>query len=496
MNAHFGSRDFGWFAAAALAAAILSPCRLSCQTVCSVPPCINPAYNGAKAISGLVAGGATVTVTITANGKARTAKATAQGNGKVTIPLDVPLAVGDTLTFAATDANGAAKDAPGAATVAVQPLPEATTAKVVSVRVLDPSGNEVKIKPGDVAQEFALGNTLVVTLDHTELLKPGTDQNPTGLFLNGLFIDGVQAAPVANAPNALQFQLQYTEANRDAWSRLFGCKMSLSSRNCDFRVTVGLKDGTSMATESTDSLALEFLPNAWAKLWLGISLVLAAATLILAVRSSILRDSGTPRTDGKLGTYSLGRTQMALWFVTIVLAFLFIYAVTGVVPPITQGALVLMGIGAGTALGASAVDQSNQASASRAQLTSNMSSLQNQIQTLTTQIAAMQPNDPNLADLQAQLQTAKQNLDDVNPQLAPAPQMAASEGFVRDILTDVNGVSLHRLQIAAWTLVLWFLFMTSLFGKLTMMDFDATQLTLMAISGGTYLGFKLNEKQS
>lgn len=376
------------------------------------------------------------------------------------------------------------------------PPPESIVSKIDNVEVQDAPGH---VAP--VAGRFSLGNTLVVTLDNAEPLnRKGTATNPLGLFLNGLFMNGIDAVPVPNAPTAFQFQLQYTVANRDAWSQLFGCKVQNFGEDCDVAVTVGLKDGSVMATSSTRPLTLKFLPDLWAKFMLGLSLALAAVTFILGRRSSMLRDSGAPRTDGKLGTYSLGRAQMALWFATIVFAFLFIYGVTGVVTPITQGALVLMGIGAGTALGASAVDQNNQTASAttRVQLTSEQLSLQNQTQALAQQIAAAQPNDPNLPALQAQQQTATQRLQAVGSQLAQtaAPQVAASEGFIRDILTDINGISFHRLQIVAWTVVLWVLFMTWLFGKLTMMDFDATQLTLMGISGGTYLGFKLNEKQS
>ena len=78
----------------------------------------------------------------------------------------------------------------------------------------------------------------------------------------------------------------------------------------------------------------------------------------------------------------------------------------------------------------------------------------------------------------------------------PSTKVAASEGIVEDLLSDVNGISFHRLQILGWTLVFWFVFMNSIFKKLTMVDFDATQLALMGISGSTYIGFKLQEKQS
>jgi hypothetical protein len=50
---------------------------------------------------------------------------------------------------------------------------------------------------------------------------------------------------------------------------------------------------------------------------------------------------------------------------------------------------------------------------------------------------------------------------------------------------------LSPFQIAVWTLVLGIVFIRSVYVDLTMPDFDATLLTLMGISSGTYIGFKL-----
>ena len=214
----------------------------------------------------------------------------------------------------------------------------------------------------------------------------------------------------------------------------------------------------------------------------------------------MLRDSGDPRTDGKNGTYSLGRFQMAVWFVTVVFAFLFAYAVTGDTSPIPQGTLILMGIGAGTALGAAAIDLNKRTASKtdRINWTSEKAALQQQIQDLQSKITSAPTSDPNLPLLQQQLLTAQQRLLTVSAQLGriPATEVAASEGFIQDLLSDENGISFHRLQVFGWTLVFWAVFVSMLFKKVTMVDFDATQLALMGISGSTYLGFKLQEKQS
>ena len=70
-----------------------------------------------------------------------------------------------------------------------------------------------------------------------------------------------------------------------------------------------------------------------------------------------------------------------------------------------------------------------------------------------------------------------------------------SEGILKDILTDVNGITLHRFQMFVWTIVLGIIFINKVYTNLEMPDFQ-TMLGLMGISGGTYIGFKFQEKQT
>ncbi len=307
----------------------------------------------------------------------------------------------------------------------------------------------------------------------------------------------------------LRFQLKQTTDNQDAWSQLLGRKSLWPSRTkkCDCGddektlFTVGVEDGSWFAAADLKPLCLEFFPS-WKVGWsvLPSAIIIALGTIVLGMKSSMLRDSGDPRSDGKLGTYSLGRFQMAVWFVTVVFSVLFVFAVTGDVPAIPQGTLILMGIGAATALGSAAIDLNKRTASKQdlANLTAESASLPQQISDLTKRIAAAQAGDPNLPLWQKQLLDAQQRQTVVAGLLAaiPSTQVAATEGFIEDLLSDANGISFHRLQVLGWTLVYWIVFLQSLFGKLTMVDFDATQLALMGISGSTYLGFKLQEKQS
>ena len=65
-----------------------------------------------------------------------------------------------------------------------------------------------------------------------------------------------------------------------------------------------------------------------------------------------------------------------------------------------------------------------------------------------------------------------------------------------DILSDADGISFHRLQIAVWTVVLVIIFCDSGWHVLSMPTFSDTLLGIMGISGGTYIGFKFPEKVS
>ena len=362
------------------------------------------------------------------------------------------------------------------------------------------TGIEVRDPKSDPT-EVALGKFVVLKLDTPleVILKKQTPTNKVGLFINDLFLKGLEPMPIPEQPNWVMFQLKRNDDNRDAWSVLFGRKSFFFGDKENVALTVGLQDG-SWGAKNPQVLYLEYLPDWRSWLVLPLSFLVAGITIVLGARSSMLRDSGDPRTDGKKGTYSLGRFQMALWFVTVVFAFLFSFAVTGDTSPIPQGTLILMGIGAGTALGAAAIDLNKRTASKsdRATWSAEKTTLPQLIDDLNSKIKNTPTSDPNLTSLQQQLATAQQRLSTVSTQLAqiPSTEVAASEGFILDLLSDENGISFHRLQVFGWTFVFWAVFVSMLFKKVTMVDFDTTQLALMGISGSTYLGFKLQEKQS
>jgi len=171
----------------------------------------------------------------------------------------------------------------------------------------------------------------------------------------------------------------------------------------------------------------------------------------------------------------------------------------------------LIGLGTGTALGAFMINasKSDTADAQLATLRPQEVQLDTEVQQLTAKDielkakiaaggataddqSALRDNALLLAEKKAKLVEVRKQIDEAEAgQTKPV-----SEGFRKDILSDVNGIALHRFQMVVWTLALGFMFLAGVYRDLTMPQFSATLLALTGISAGTYLGFKIPERQT
>ncbi len=274
----------------------------------------------------------------------------------------------------------------------------------------------------------------------------GCTQQDIALFLDHRKLKGIAPEVIDETKNLLQFHLKHSADTAEAWSDLLGAADWKSAKDFYQRaveVSVGLENGSPIPTDVKGEL---FKINRGSQnLFWGSTvcfLILLILTIWLARSSDILRDAGPqpdPTDKTKRKPYSLARCQMALWFFLIVASFISILIVISAQDTITSGVLALMGIGAGTALGAAIIDVSK------------------------TNVAA-----ENVGRL--------------------------SESFLEDLLTDANGYSFHRFQMFVWTIVLAGMFIYSVWSRLAMPDFSATLLALQGISAGTYLGFKIPEQ--
>ena len=327
-----------------------------------------------------------------------------------------------------------------------------------------PAKDAITMTVTNVTGTLALDRQITITVANLRefLTKPGNDPKKFVLYLQGRAIEGIVPQTVPGEER-LRFDVQRTEASKDAWSALLG-----SPHGATRQVTVSVGYDSEEPVETlVTKYELHIVRSAlWAWLLGAAFFVVLAAYIWFLMDRRVLRDpSELPR---EYWSWSLGRTQMAVWGFLVLACFIFISQLTGAIAPLSESAIVLIGISAATALGAKTVEASNERSKSK----SDEIKLLRQV---------FKP---------AEYTGTKEEI-----KLAKKAGYRPTDGFLCDLLADQDGYSLHRLQMAAWTVVLAIIFGSEVYRTLSMPEFDTTLLALMGISGGTYVGFKLQENK-
>ncbi len=307
-----------------------------------------------------------------------------------------------------------------------------------------------------------------------QLAQPACKGKQLVLYLNGRPIPNLEPSPKFSAQgNRLYFTLTPTEASKDAWSYLLGYP-GLKKRQV--RVSIGLADG--YAFPSCSIIQFDVLPHGRLAVWSLLFAAIVIAFFYLAANSNVLRDSVSSSADAPRRSFSLARTQAAWWFFIVLGSYLLIGLVTGdVLSSITGSVLALLGISAGTVVGGAIID------ASRPTPVAAPAVLAVPVDPAGPVVPAVPaiPAVPVVAAVPA----------------APAVPATALRGkieeFFVDILSDAEGVSFHRFQNVAWSVVLGIIFGCTVYRTLAMPDFDNSLLALMGISAGTYLAAKTTE---
>lgn len=320
-------------------------------------------------------------------------------------------------------------------------------------------------------------------------------------------------------------------ATPEPWDRVLG-KPSLTSRPVP--VSVGLAEEGPIT--SGQEVRLDPIASWYFILWVVIFGLLIIAFGLLMRRTTILRNGLTdPEAPDAKGSFSLAKSQAAWWFFFILASYILIGTVTGdFTGSVNATALTLLGIGGATAaLGAMIDSQNPEAAAAQRgksladkkveekDLTDEIATLEGEINSIKVTITAAEQaikameTDNSQADLQAKQDTIERKRKELTDQRTEAEEkrikrmgkegrLAAvrsqirklrgeSEGFWQDIVSDANGVSFHRFQMVAWTILLSLVFVLDVYKRLAMPTFDATLLGLMGISSATYLGLKTTE---
>jgi hypothetical protein len=323
------------------------------------------------------------------------------------------------------------------------------------------------------------------------------------LFINSLEIEG--AAPIGwyiNGDNGVvKFLLQRTDASNKTWNTLLGYP-TFDSEFFDLPVSVsiGATGHSPIPTDVDNDKKFSFvrIDPSWFAGCIVVLLIYFWVLFHYARKTPMLRDSpadltplGLPSQGPCDAPFSLGKVQMAFWFSVIVASYIFIWLITDNYELINTGTLVLIGIGAGTGLGAVSIDN-NKEQATIKQI-QGLQQQQSDLRQATAQLTATLPAAGVAEKIQYNQFIDGQLTASINDLIGSLK--AGKDKFFNDILSDVNGVSFHRLQMVVFTLVLGVVFLYSVWADLTMPNFSSTLLTMQGITAGTYLGFKVPEKQ-
>ncbi len=341
---------------------------------------------------------------------------------------------------------------------AATPTPEPVSVAAPSVIAAPPTPTPAQVWPSVESvrstqrghpDRGGLGDAVILKINNLQAYLGG-NQDACGsliLFLAEVPIPG--SGPEACDPytGEVRFELDRTAESDRAWHVLLAEPVSFTRT---VSVSVGAQGRLAFPTKARFELeivpAVEFVSYL---IGLVLSILLA---FYMARHTPILRDRmiGIPP---EKAPYSLSRFQLAFWSCLVIAAYLFIWLITEELDTITGSVLTLLGIGSATALGAKIIDQGK-----------------------TGEGNVSNPASPGNA-------------------AAPAAEIVprTSNGFLKDVLSDSQGISLYRFQLFAWTLVLGVIFCASVYNGLEMPQFSTTLLGLMGISSGTYLGFKVPE---
>jgi hypothetical protein len=155
--------------------------------------------------------------------------------------------------------------------------------------------------------------------------------------------------------------------------------------------------------------------------------------------------------------FSLSRCQLAWWFFVILAAWGFLFVITHSPDTLSQTALILLGIGGGTALSGA--------------LAGNLKN--------------------HLRDEDAK------KLSEVELDIAKRPRgfRTGVGAWLYDILSDTDTVGFHRFQLIVWNVVLGGVFLFWTWSDFAMPEFNATLLALLGLSAATFVGMKMAASQ-
>lgn len=310
-----------------------------------------------------------------------------------------------------------------------------------------PKINAIKIYPYS-KNTIRFGDRLEVHGQNFQKLLDKNTTNPIVLFLDNYKLTTIVGDVIDDSTInfTMDSTLDATDQDKDFWASEYKTALKEDGRVKSV-LKIGKKDG-SLISKPYEGIYVNIYNQKMKLIISWIFIILSLVLIWAAMKTDILRENCqcncTDKTKKGRKPFSLSRSQMALWTIIVAFSFTYIYLITGEMPDITEGTLILLGISSTTTLGGSLIDSNDK--------------------------------------------TAKK-------ENAPADR-CCSEGFIIDILSDGGMPGIHRLQNVLFTIILAIIYINNAVNDLELTNFSTNLLLLMGISSGTYLGVKYFANQT
>jgi hypothetical protein len=224
-----------------------------------------------------------------------------------------------------------------------------------------------------------------------------------------------------------------------AWRTLIGRPGAKNDTPMTRMINFGVSDENGKDISAANP-GMTFIWSPEWKSWAGgiVFVIVLLLFVLLGAFTSLVRDVGRAvSVPFKQRTFSLARTQMAWWTLIVVGSYIYEWIASGTMPPLSAQALALMGIYSVLTVSSRSVDLNRQ--------------------------TKFPPSSPGV--------------------------------FFNDLVSDESGVAIHRVQMLVFTIIVGLMFIYQVVTTTSMPALEPYTLTMIGISGATYIGLKATEPQ-
>jgi hypothetical protein len=170
--------------------------------------------------------------------------------------------------------------------------------------------------------------------------------------------------------------------------------------------------------------------------------VIPISIVIIGIYLSFWTDIIKDSSNNTNKPYSFARTQLMWWTLIIISTYCSYYGLNNALHGINASSLILLGISIGTTTLSKIIDNT-----------------------------------------------------DINNNIVRHQDLNTTKSFLINILSDENGISVHRFQAFIFNIIFGLIFITEFITTEKFAEFGQLELTLMGISSSAYVGLKMNENK-